>query len=57
MPGLPASTPTRGFDDTCLTRPLVLKAALVMAGHQIRGTMAPVPDGPAAPNEEGIHHG
>jgi len=57
MPGLPASTPTRGFDDTCLTRPLVLKAALVMAGHQIRGTMAPVPDGPAAPNKEGIHHG
>jgi hypothetical protein len=29
--------PSPGLDDTCLTRPLVLVAVLVIAGHQIRG--------------------
>jgi hypothetical protein len=49
--------PARVLDDTCLTRPLILKAMLVIAGHQIRGSAATRPTHPAPPLEEVSHHG
>lgn len=51
------SAPARGLDDTCLTRPLILAAVLVMAGHQIRGTAAARPEHSISPFEEVPHHG
>jgi hypothetical protein len=52
----PEPAPSRGPDDTYLTRPLILAAVLVIAGHQIRGTVGPRPTHFATHTEEVIHH-
>jgi hypothetical protein len=52
----PEPAPSRGPDDTYLTRPLILAAVLVIAGHQIRGAIVPRPTRSATPTEEVIHH-
>jgi hypothetical protein len=49
--------PSRYPDDICLTRPLILAAVLVIAGHQIRGTAAARPTHTAPHPEEVMHHG
>lgn len=57
MPATPDPAPTRGVEDTCLTRPLILVAALVIAGHQFRGSL-PAPPSHSTPHpEEVLHHG
>ena len=55
MPAL-ESAPKPCLDDVCLTRPLVLVAALVMAGHQIRGTATVRPAYLTPYPEEILHH-
>jgi hypothetical protein len=49
-----ASSP--GLDDTCLARPLILVAVLVIAGHQLRGAAVVRPSHVTPYPEEAPHH-
>ena len=57
MESPPEMAPVGAADDTCLTRPLILAAVLVMAGHQIHGTPHSRSVHPVPHLEEVSHHG
>ncbi len=49
-------SPHRDLDDVYRARPLLLVAAIIIAGHQIRGTNPPVRSGPGTFQEEVARH-
>jgi hypothetical protein len=56
MPDTPSPSPCWGLDDIYLTRPLVLAAVLIIAGHVLRGT-GPTPANTRSRLEEVMRHG
>jgi len=55
MSDTPVPAP-RSLEDRYLSRPLVLVAVLIMAGHPIRGSTDPAPAGCSITNEEVVRH-